>query len=222
MAAVILFVLICVGLYFLYLYMKKDQEKDDHYRELAYIIGHKEICNEYARESIKGPLSGYKKSRFTEPSIDQISNYFKSHPVKLAEAEKAFKEREKSRREYAEFRKREIIKSRVFAYDYEDMLFQIYAPEALDYGDSWSPRSLPKDYILQRIAEIMNVSTVEASIICDKLIEKKVLYNWGGINLSPMLWDDHNYKDPQWNVVSNLDMTLTKWMDAHGYEHKKN
>ena len=118
--------------------------------------------------------------------------------------------------------KKELVKSRVFAYDYEDMLFEIYAPSASDSGDRWYPRELARDYVLQRIAEIKGVSTEEAINIYKLLIKNNVISDLPGVGvmLAPMLWDDYNYKDPKWNVVSNIDMTLSKWMDAHGYEHK--
>ena len=223
MAAVILFVLICVGLYFLYVYMKKEHEKDDHYLELAHYIDYKELHPEYARERIDDILPGFTSTRYVKPTVDQVRKYFKAHPEKLAEAEKEYKEAEERRCIGAELRRKDLVKRRVFAYDYEDMLFQIYAPTASDFDDSWHPGHLSKEYILQRIAEIKNVSAEDALKIFDALIKKNVISDIPelGVLLAPMLWDDYNHKDPQWNIVSNLDMTFSKWMDAHGYEHKK-
>ena len=43
MAAFVLFIIICIGLYFLHLYMKKYIETNDHYRELAKFFSEREL-----------------------------------------------------------------------------------------------------------------------------------------------------------------------------------
>lgn len=212
MAAVILFILLCIGLYFLYVYFKKDAEKMDHYRELAFFFSEREL----------GLL---RTSRNDKRNTDDIiCKFFKEHPDKLAEAERKFKEREKRSHEYDEYRKKELIKSRVFAYDYEDMLFQIFAPTAKDINNHWSPGNLSKEHVVMRIAGIRNVSKEEALRICDILINKEVLYDisGAGLILAPMFYDDFSCRpDSKWNIVSDTDMTLNKWMVAHGYKHNK-
>ena len=222
MVAVILFILLCIGLYFIHVYYKKQARMNKHYRELSKLIDYKEFRNEYARESIKNIHPGRTRYRYTEPTIEEIRKYFKTHPDKLAETEQKYKEREKQYNLNREYIKRDLVKSRVFAYDYEDMLFQIYAPYASDNGDSWMPGSLSKEYVVQAIAKIKDVSEEEAINIFQLLIENNVICNLQGIGvvLDSMLWDDYNYKNPKWNVVSDIDMTLTKWMNAHGYKHK--
>lgn len=221
MAAVILFGLICIGLYFLHVYFKREEEKNKHYRELSPYIDYKELHSEYARVRMKGVHPEFVSSRYKEPSVDQIKKYFKSHPDKLTEAEKRYKEAEERHYVNREYWKRELIKSRVFAYDYEDVLFQIYAPSASDMGDRWQPQGLSKEYIVKRYAEIKNVSIDDALRTYDMLIRKNVICDLPGMGvfLDSMLWDDYKYKDQRWNVVSDTDMTLTKWMDAHGYKH---
>lgn len=221
MAAVILFVIICIGLYFLYIYMKREHEKDDYYLELSKYIDYKELHPEYARVRMKDVNLRFVSSRHKESSVDQIRKYFKAHPEKLAEAENKYKEDEERHYVNREYWKRELIKSRVFAYDYEDVLFQIYAPSASDMGDRWQPQGLSKEYIVKRYAEIKNVSIEDALRTYDMLIKKNVICDLPGMGvfLDSMLWDDYKYKDQRWNVVSDTDMTLTKWMDAHGYKH---
>lgn len=217
MATVILFVLICVGLYILYVYFKKEEEKNKHYRELARFIDKKELYPEYARTNIKDIHPRFTKMEYKEPTADEIRKYFKEHPDKLAEVETRLVELGRNRILYQEERKRKLIKQRVFAYEYEDMLFQIFAPFAHDYGNTWVPQPLLYDFVVKRIAEIKNVTAEEASKILEALKDKEVIYYNGGVNLSQVLWDGSF-----WNIVSDTDLNLDKWMVAHGYEHKNN
>ena len=209
MAAFILFALLCIGLYLLHIYFKKDAEKRKHYRELAKYFSDQEL----------GLVRTTKQKKDDPDEI--INKFFKDYPDKLAEAENKYKEDEEKHYVNREYWKRELIKSRVFAYDYEDVLFQIYAPSASDMGDRWQPQGLSKEYIVKRYAEIKNVSIEDALRTYDMLIKKNVICDLPGMGvfLDSMLWDDYKYNDQRWNVVSDTDMTLTKWMDAHGYKH---
>ena len=204
MAAVILFIIICIGLYFLHLYMKKYFETNEHYRELAKFFSERE-------------LGIIKDNRYTkENHVDVIRRFFKEHPDKLAEAERKYKVDEQNRYIRKEEIKRELIKTRVFAYDYEEMLFQIFAQ-----FESEHKHPSMRD-VIQRISEIKGIPENEAINMFMLLLNKKVLFDLPGdlgISLNPMLVTDA-YWNKEWNIVSNTDMTLNKWMIAHGYEHK--
>ena len=204
--------LLCIGLYLLHIYMIKEAEKREHYRELAKFFTEREL----------GLLRTNRQKK--EDPDDLIRLFFKSHPNKLAEAEQKLKEKKESVRRMREYWKRELIKQRVFFFFYEEMLFQIYAPSAKDSYEDWIPEWLSKDYVVQRISEIKNISIDEALNTFNTLKEKLILVEIPdlGVSLAKMLCDDTDYKDPQWNVVCDIDMTLNKWMDAHGYKHKNN
>lgn len=213
MAAFVLFIIICIGLYFLHLYMKKYIETNDHYRELAKFFSERE-------------LGIIKDNRYTkENHVDVIRRFFKEHPDKLVEAEKLYKKK-KERAHYArESWKKEFIMQRIFAYDYEEMLFQIFSDHAiLDEMGKWHSQHIDKNHLLQRISEIKNIEIDEAQRMVDTLIEHCVLCNVGeDYFLSSLLEEsDDNQAMIRWNIVSDTDMNLDKWMKAHGCKNINN
>lgn len=206
MAAVILFIVLCIGLYLLHLNMKKDRERNDHYRELAKYFSERE-------------LGIIQNNRYTkEHPADVIRRFFKEHPDKLEEAERKYKVDEHNRYIRKEEIKRELIKTRVFAYDYEEMLFQIFAHYEVKHEKP------SRHDVIQRISEIKGIPENEAINMFELLLNKQVLFDLPGdlgVSLNPMLVTD-DYWNKEWNIVSNTDMTLNKWMIAHGYGNKKN
>ena len=213
MAAFVLFIIICIGLYFLHLYMKKYIETNDHYGELAKFFSERE-------------LGIIKDNRYTkENHVDVIRRFFKEHPDKLVEAEKLYKKK-KERAHYArESWKKEFIMQRIFAYDYEDMLFQIFSDYAwLDTWGKWQPHDIDRDHLLQRISEIKNIEVEEAQRIVDTLVEHGILCKVDDkYLLSSLLTEsDDNQAMIRWNIVSDTDMNLDKWMKAHGCNNKNN
>ena len=206
MAAVILFIVLCIGLYLLHLYMEKESDRDDHYRELAKYFSERE-------------LGIIQNNRYTkEHHSDVIRRFVDEHPDKLEEAERKYKVDEHNRYIRKEEIKREFIKTRVFAYDYEEMLFQIFAHYEVKH-EKPSRRD-----VIQRISEIKGIPENEAINMFMLLLNKQVLFDLPGdlgVSLNPMLVTD-DYWNKEWNIVSNTDMTLNKWMIAHGYGNKKN
>lgn len=207
MAAVILFIIICIGLYLLHIYMEKYTETNEHYMELAKFFSERE-------------LGIIQDNRYTkENHIDVVRRFFKEHPDKLAEAEKLYKKRMESKHHAREAWKKEFIMHRIFAYDYEEMLFQIFSDHAmLDEMGKWHSQHIDKNHLLQRISEIKNIEIEESQRIVDTLIEHCVLCNVGeDCFLSSLLEEsDDNQSMSRWNIVSDIDMNLDKWMKAHG------
>lgn len=206
MVAVILVVLLCIGFYFIEVYSKKYDEESKHYRELSDFIGDKEF------ETYKVyPTSVLRK-------------YFKNHPDKLVSAEIAYKKHKESEHRYRERKKKEIILNRIFAYDYEEMLYQLYAKDAeedIGSGKWFTLSTVKKEDILQKISESKNVDAIEANKIFDSLCEHDLLLNvCGRYSLTTLLQDISIQGETRWNIVSDLDMNLDKWMVANGYEHK--
>lgn len=212
-AAVILFIIICIGLYFLHLYMKKYTETNEHYRELAKFFSERE-------------LGIIKDNRYTkENHVDVIRRFFKEHPDKLAEAEKLYKKKRENAHHAREAWKKRYILQRIFAYDYEEMLFQIFSDHAiLDEMGKWHSQDIDKNHLLQRISEIKNIEIDEAQRMVDTLVEHSVLCNVGeDYFLSSLLQEsDDNQAMIRWNIVSDTDMNLDKWMKAHGCNNKNN
>ena len=127
-----------------------------------------------------------------------------------------------------EVSKRKCIKDRVFAYDYEDMLFQIYAPTAYYNYSRWTSNSLRRDEILKRISEIKKISINDAVEIFDILLKHNLIIKRYGcddyeltrmLENSAFLGDDYNFEEPFWFSVTVLDMNLDKWMTMHNYNN---
>ena len=200
----IIFVLVCaIGFFWWYIkYMKKNE----HYQELA------------------------KYYRIDNTDIDAIRKFFKENPDELYHAERRFREDAIHKKEVDERCKKHAIINRVFAYDYEDMLYQIYAPLAEEnYYQRWcSYKEIPKDLLIKKIMEIRKVANDEAAHILEELIKRNIIvsnvFENGECSLSFFLQDytgDHNTTFERWDIVSYLDLNLDKWIVAHGYEHKK-
>lgn len=160
---------------------------------------------------------------------ESIEKRFKDNPDLIKEAEKLLAEKKERDRIWEEKKKKDEIIERVFAYDYEEMLYQIFAPYAkVDFRGRWGCFVfLQKELIMKQISEIKNISLKESEEIFQTLVEHSLLIPLdprGSVEytLTPLLEENNDGKSSRWNVVSDTDMNLNKWMIAHGYEHKKN
>ncbi len=224
MMAIVLFLLLCIGFYFLYVYFRKYEEMNEHYRELSRFVDYKELHPEYVRVRIENILPGYTGTRYEEISAKQIRKFFKNHPEKLAEAEIRFNEWKRNERLYEEGKKRELIKKRVFAYDYEDLLYELYAPLAeKDFRGQWHTyyNGYKADELIMRISEIRNIPTDKAVEIFKILVEHELVHQWDSIyTINHILEESSDPKYKTWDIVSDTDMNLGKWMNEHGYKSK--
>ena len=189
-------------------------ERDDHYEQLAMLIHDKELDYEYIRKQYK------------EHPSDHIRKYFKAHPDKLAEAENLYKKKQETEHYNRESWKKHYIMQRVSAYDYEEMLYQIYAPTAEETIRGWYSREISESEMINRISEIKNISRFEAFEMLNLLKEKQILFRTNRDNevyysLSFMLEKEIGGVGARWDIVSDTDWNLDKWMVAHGYEHKQ-
>ena len=77
--------------------------------------------------------------------------------------------------------------------------------------------------MISEISRIRNVDRSEAGRIINLLHERGIISDIGGGYLLSSLLQDLGVGEMwPWNIVSDVDMNLDKWMVAHGYEHKKN
>ncbi len=178
---------------------------------------YKDIARLYmSNHSLEKNLSDSESMRF----IDKSSSYFKRHPEEFKVAEKEYLDHQKQLHKEEEHIKRELIKKRVFLYDYEDMLCQIYAPTAKrEYSKTWKSTGLERDYIIKRIGEIRGISKEESEKLFNLFIEKEILaidYN-DKIELCRMLNSGDSYLNDDWKVVTDTDINLSRWMVEHGY-----
>lgn len=169
----------------------------------------------------------YKKNHITNDDVSTIRKRFKKNRELLEETEREYEKEKKADYLYHESKRKKAIAKRIFAYDYEDMLYQIYAPVAKKYL-KWSASgvALEKSYIIQRISEIKNVSRIDAESIFNILADHELIceYGPGKYFMTTMLEEnsnvlEHNFE--AWNVISDSDMNLDKWMVEHDYERKQ-
>lgn len=163
----------------------------------------------------------------------QIRKYYKQHPEEFINDEK--KHAQKAYANYILY-ERDFITKRVFAYDYEGMLYEIYAPFAKPYKNGWIATPLDKDFVINRIAEIERKTKNEAEGIFSQLYVKGLLHITkiseevdGEIVIKKQLVLDNmldslkpydGLKFNTWSIVSDKDMNLSKWMEYHDYKRK--
>jgi hypothetical protein len=201
--------IVLTGLILLLLWLSERKEKRDKY----YI----ELAQRYS---------------FGHESVESIRKRFKSNPELFKEAKKLYSQEMEQKRERERIRKetnrKEGIIKRVLAYDYEELLFQIfatYATEKFCLCPEWASSALTKGQILDKISEIKAISEDEAEKIFNVLREHHLIFKLSdGFYLDPMLEKRNTLSSdgyPSWDIVSNMDMNLDKWMVAHGYKHTK-
>lgn len=194
-------IIVHVGLSF---YFRNQAKKDEYYKKLARYVG--DTCISWG-------------------SIKTIRIFFMEHPDELEKAIALCKIDEENQYRFTEAEKRDLIKHRVLAYDYEDMLFQIFAPFAIEKKGEWIPTGLSNEFVVKRISEIKGISNEESLKIYEMLIKNSVLHDKQDnskigklVFLSFMLRDD-SMSNSDWKIISDTDMTFNKWMERHGYIH---
>ena len=157
----------------------------------------------------------YKKTHKTSAEVDEIRRWFKESEELFTETLNEYKESLKKKEYENELKRRELIIKRVLAYEYEEMLYQIYAPTPKEYGFTMSP--LEGDFIIQRISEIKQIPINEAEDVFKKILSLGLLYVYrqgGKFYLTEMLATTFS----NWNIVSDIDYNLVKWKKEHGYK----
>ncbi len=142
--------------------------------------------------------------RYNYP-YSKIKKFFKENPEEIKRREEIWQEKLKEEHAEEERKRKQQIIGRIFAYDYEDTLFEIYAPYAEKRGETWVCNTwLPKNEVISKIATIRRISKLEAEDIAKQLEE-----HW-------FLWENkYSYmipSDSNWNILSDTDMNLDKWI----------
>ena len=190
-------VLVVLGL-FIFLFVEYVKSKDEYNKHLKELFGkHVIIGDDFVYEQ--------------HHSIKDIKKYFKENPDILKQREEEWRKEKGEERKNNEKKRKERIKDRIWAYDYEETLFEIYAPLAeFKYG-TWQcgfEKKLSKDELIQKISAHRHISTHEASKLFEEFVAHNVINEYNGDYYFSMLYD--------WDVVSDLDMNMEKWIDAHG------
>ena len=154
-------------------------------------------------------------------NICQVKKYFKEHPDLLDECEQRWKQKQQEEYENNENKRKQMFINRIFAYDYEELLFELYAPLANHRTGCWETGfgvGPTHEELLQKIMASKNVSKEKADDIIKELEHHGIIYQCkDGYGLGSVL----NGISRESTIVSDSDMNLDKWMNAHGYEPKK-
>lgn len=160
---------------------------------------------------------------------DEFESFWQSHPelsheralLKFFEDENKKKdaivktrEREQLDKELEENTKRDSIKKRVFAYNYENFIFSLFSPLAKKRKSSSNTEewgcfdSLPKTYVLKKMEERYGA---DANQLYEQFLKNDLLWDMkdGSIRLGFIL--QHNY-----NVVIDTDLNIDKYIKQFG------
>ena len=173
----------------------------------------------------------YQDYHESREDISAIKKRLRQNHELFVKTEKQYEEAQRKNHVRKESKKREAIIMRVFAYEYEELLYQIFAPLAKsnDAYSVWGWTTLcsegySKDYIIQKISEIKNIPISEAESIFHILVKHKLIYKYHEYLLTRLL-ETSRPSSPEdylcWDIVTDIDMNLDKWMNEHGYVHKR-
>ena len=198
---------LCILLFRFYiLWIVAKEDKDKEIIDLGQYIGYGHVNTEEGKKVLRKILSDPETRKFAE----ERRNAYKLEEQKKEELE----------------RKKKVIR-RTFSYQYENILFEIFAPYAtkMKYeikGQKWEIRigqTLPNDFVISEISRLLGISLEKANELFmefekNNMLSINTIYTYqkwrkgdrcslGGL----LLYD--------WNIISNEDMNLTKWIEQH-------
>ena len=194
------FLTIIAGVFFFFVFREGDKRsKIDYYRELLK-AGH--LTNEF--EAFWGAHSNY--------SYEQALCKFFT-PERESEALREKKYWDKSVQENEDKLHKELIKNRVFAYDFEKFIFGLYAPLAEKKDGVWriEDAALPYDYVYDAFLEYYTGTSKENQKTFEELISRHIL--------------DKSHQDPNnlevgavltlhANIISETDLNIDRWISS--------
>ncbi len=161
-----------------------------------------------------------------------------SNPDIRKRAEERRKEDYRKKQYEEDLKRKDLILKRTFSYKYENVLYEIFAPYATprkyeNNGQKWGftyEIRLENNFVIKEIIRLLKISIEDAKILFKEfnkndmlVIHKKnvpngtVLGEWvrtGRCSLGNLLIYD-------WNIISNHDMNLSKWIEQHPIRESK-
>ena len=203
---------------FIYIFGKRQDFKNyeyiPHMRRLLDLMGWEQEFNEYWKKNRN--LSEYKA----------LKNYFTRS--RLSEALEMERKSNETQKYHEEERKRAYTLDRIYAYQYENFVFSLFAPLAVfnEYENKWELTpflnstderatniiKLPEKYVIHKIASEYQLSDREALNRFNEFCSKHLLHynnvgHWCELGL---ILEEYP------NIVSANDMNLTKWIEKYG------
>lgn len=118
--------------------------------------------------------------------------------------------------------RKQKIANRMFAYEYEEDLYKLYSKYAhVEHRQYTSAdKTVGRKKLCEHLMTCRNLTEEEAYKLIEELVKHEVLFDgYVGICLSSMI--DGRFYGSYWDVVSDRDLNLHKWMIQNGYKDPK-
>ena len=121
-------------------------------------------------------------------------------------------------------RRKELILKRAYSYQYEDVIYEIFAPLAVKERNpqiaaergGWAVfKPIDKAFFQSEVARIMKISDEEASFFILEFMKNemiRVINIPDKINNACFMGDLLKY---QWDIISKQDKNVSKWIESH-------
>lgn len=155
-----------------------------------------------------------------------------SDPEVRRKAEERRNEDIKRKQKEADLKRKDTIIKRTFSYRYEIILYEIFAPYArkknIEHnGQIWEipfGKTLENSYVISEISRLLALSSEEANKLFWEFEKNDMLhvdneYIENGTILGERVKSDRcsfgSLLQYDWNIISNEDMNLSKWIEQH-------
>lgn len=202
----------------IYLLISNEDRKKEAYKRYVDFLGlgdEKLLFNEYFSQN-------------KHMAYEQAVRKFYSKATNYERASNLMKEHLETIKECDDLEKKQYTIKRVFAYDYEDFFYSLFSPYA-KYSNhtGWSiySDSIPKEYIINKLAEWKRVSINEIDDLFEKCVENELIHgDYKELSLKMHSKDHYSYKNyclgltltRYANIVSDSDMNINKWIEKNG------
>lgn len=168
----------------------------------------------------------YRSEENFDKTISRAKNIEKvlSQPSVRREAEERRKKGQEIMAADEDRRRKDKILKRTYSYQYEDVIYEIFSPLAVQEENSWMAKkygkwrlhkSIDKFFFQSEIARILRMSEDEASELMFQFEKNDMIQ----ISTIPNTWKHTcslgTLLEYDWNIISNQDKNISTWMEAH-------
>ena len=168
-------------------------------------------------------------NKHTNLSREQALRKFYSDEANYSRAQKLMDEHNEWKKEFDDKQERKYTIKRVFSYQYEDFIFSLYSPLASYHvmtGWTCSLKSLPRNYIIKKLAEHQHLNNEQARSLFEKFVENELISGDIQETFSKNKYECDNYDMGLTltmfvHVVNDSDMDINKWIEKNGQSMTK-
>lgn len=190
-----------IGLGYLF-YQRKRDEKTERLRDLA--------------EYVNDEFMTFQDEHENYSEAKALRVFFSNSRIHL-KALKLQREDEQMKKNDEDEIKKNYIKNRVFAYDYEETIFEIFSKTAYYFIPQYPTEKIvyhygdiKKDEFVEELSSKLKLSKDEAESLFNVFLNRQLIFmdrfEKCGIGYTLKLY---------WNIVSPNDLNFTRWVEAH-------